>query len=675
MKLKHKLSILAATVILMGVSCTDRFEEINTNPNKFYRIELGQLFPGTVYRTMNAVGELNLNYLMTWSRYATRQAFCGVRQDVGSGFYQRFYVDILRDLEELDAEYEGKEGFQNRHAIVKTWKAYVYYVMVSMYGGIPMSDAMLTDENKTEYVYDTEQQVYTQILDLLSDALDLYNPATTMIADVLSPDPVFGGTNNTASWRKFSNTLRLNIAMQLQNLDPQLSRTHATAAMAHEDWLISGNSENIAPHWGTSVADDVSIYWERLWKNIESGSEVFGNYAGMGEYFSLYLYTFKDPRMQEWFEPGNAAALGAGPADKPYLYTDTITRPHVCKRTGTDKCPNYTEHQADGLNEHRRDSILALYTIDYIPLPELAILGSGWEAELVDPSNPVGARYTDPLSNKSKFNHAYLKRKYVNKDATLPILTYTDACFLKAEAAILYGLGSQSAQAYYEEGIRASFEQYGISEKAGNYMTQNGVKWGTSKTGYADRRNLYRAKVNGTNPLDQIYKQRYLAGFLNYLEAWNLERRTRALDFPPFIAQSYSDVEGADGTYNYCAERLIYPKTEIAQNRTQYYKAIENLRAVSPWFREEQEGNNVFTTLGFAKKIPHIETADSRYKNLRVKYHADYLSHYYGETYEKMLERALITTGETIPDKAMKKAYNYETSRVLSTYIQSVIDF
>lgn len=675
MKTKHILSLLLAIVLLINGSCTDRFEDINRNPNKFYSIDINQIFPGTVLRTMQTVGELNLNYLMTWSRYATRQAFCGPRQDVGSGNYQKFYVDILRDLENLESEYEGKVGFENRHAIVKTWKAYCYYVMVSLYGGIPMSDAILNDENKTEYRYDTEKEVYTQILDLLSDATELYNPTTTFTADVLSPDPVFGGSGNTISWRKFANTLRLNIAMQIQNIDPELSRKNAAAALAHEDWLISSNSENVAPHWGTSIADDVSRYWEILWKDIEGGKSTFqqSTYPGMGEYFSLYLYTFKDPRMQEWFEPGNSTSLGCSATEKPYLYTDTITRPHNCVKTGTNKCPNYAAHQADGLNSYRRDSLLVQYTIPYTPIRELVYIAQGWEVELVDPTNPTSARYSDPLETRSNYNPSFLKKKFTDKNCSLPIISYTDVCFLKAEAAALYGLGSQSAQSYYEEGIRASFDQLGISGKAAEYMSQNGVRWNTNKIGYSDRRNLYRAKVDGT--LDQIYKQRYFAGVTNFLEGWNLERRTRAFDFPPFFSGSFSDVEGSDGTYNYCSERLIYPKTEISQNRTQYYAAIENLRATSPWFRPEQEGNNIFTSLEFAKKIPNIGTADSRYKNLRIIYHAGYLSHYFGITYEEMLAKALATTGETNPSKAMTKAYNYTETKVLSTYLNSTIDF
>lgn len=37
----------------------------------------------------------------------------------------------------------------------------------------------------------------------------------------------------------------------------------------------------------------------------------------------------------------------------------------------------------------------------------------------------------------------------------------------------------KTAEDYYYDGIRASFAEYGVESKYGEYITQNGVKWGT----------------------------------------------------------------------------------------------------------------------------------------------------------------------------------------------------
>jgi hypothetical protein len=667
-------TILSVFIFLASMSrCTDQFEDINKDPNKLYLVEFNYVFPGVVYRSMNNLGELNFNYLMTYSRYVVLQAFCGPRQDEGDGFYNRFYVQVLKDLEDAIKAYEGKEGFENRLAVVKTWKAYTYYIMASMYGGVAMSDALLTEESKTEYRYDTEEEVYTQILALLDEAITLYNPQTLYTTDVISPDPVFGAGSSIGKWRKFANSMRLNIALQIQNLSPELARSYAEKAMAQEDWLIASNDENVAPHWGTNINADVSYYYDRLLRSIESGANQFDQtlYPGMGEYFATYLFTFNDPRKEEYFEVTNAYA---GTADKPYLFTDTITRPHICARTGADRCPDYAEHQADGLNDFRRDSLLAQYTVPYVPVAELPFMAFNWEAALIDVTGT--GTYQDPLlSLSSKYNPSYVKKKFIDKTAALPILSYTDVCFLKAEAKIRYNLGRSSAETYYNEGINASFIQYSIAAKAPDYLKQDGVKWNTDKTGFSDRRRLYTAQINGQggdeNHLEQIYKQRYFAGYLNFLEAWNLERRTRILSFPPFLANGTSgSVEGTHSTYNYSMERFVYPRTEISQNEAQYRRAIENLKNVSPFFREERWGDNIFTSLGFSKLNPDLATADAKYVgNKRIAFYADYFAHTYGATFEEMLAKAKEMTGETNETKALTKAFNYKAGQVISTYI------
>ena len=665
--------ILFCTILIFLSGCTDNFENINKDPNKLYQVEFNYVFPGVVYRSMNNLGELNYSYLMTYSRYVVVQAFCGVRQDEGDGFYNRFYVQILKDLEDAIREYKDKEGFENRLAVVKTWKAYTCYIMASMYGSISMSDALLTDDNKTEYRYDTELEVYTQILALLDEAIALYNPASRYTTDIVSPDPVFGATSSIAKWRKFANSMRLNIALHVQNLSPALAETYALKALENEDWLIASNDENVAPHWGSNVNADVSLYYDRILRNIESGQSQFEQtlYPALGEYFATYLFTFNDPRKEEYFEPTNAFA---GVADKPYLYSDTITRPHICTRTGTDRCPDYTEHQADGLNAFRRDSLIAQYTVPYVPMSELPFMAFNWQAELIDLTGT--ATYQDPLlSFGSKYNPSYVKRKYIDKAAILPVLSYADVCFMKAEAKIRFGAGRNTAEQYYNEGINASFAQYNITSKAADYMKQDGVKWNTSKTGFSDRRSLYTAQINGQggeeNHLEQVYKQRYFAGYLNFLEAWNLERRTRSLRFPPLLANGTSgSVEGANSTYNYSMERFVYPRTEMSQNETQYYKALENLKTVSPFYRNERWGDNIFTSLGFTKLNPDLATAEAKYVgNKRIIFYAGYFTHTYGATYEEMLAKAKAMTGETNDTKALTKAFNYKAGAVTGTYL------
>ena len=505
----------------------------------------------------------------------------------------------------------------------------------------------------------------------MDDAVNLYNPETPYTADVLMQDPVFGVTTNTsvalanvAKWRKFANTLRLNVAMQSQNLSMDLARENAAKAMEHEDWLIASVDEIVQPQWGTDRAADRSFYWDRLLRPLETGTLSDSTFPALAEYLAIYLFTFNDPRIEAFVEKSNARGTSA---DKLFQVRDTITRPHVCDITS---CEDWMDHLVDGMNDFRRDSIIVGHSVPYVPMREQVRMPSDWEAAYKPGSNTE--RTTDPLNTRSVYNPSYIKEEFIKIDAKFRILNWADACFLKAEAKVLFGLGSKSAQEYYEEGIRASFAQYEISG-ADEYMAQDGVKWGTDKIGFKDSRGLYQAQIIGSNgqegQLEQIYKQRYIADFFNGIEGWNLERRTRAMKWPPFISGGAStNVEGIHTVYNFWSERMIYPISETYQNKTEYYKAVDNLQKASPYARPDRWGDNIWTSLDFAKKDPALDTADELYLgNKVIFFRAEYFEHLYGTTYEEMVDYAKRVSGETNEEKALIKALDYEVVSVLKS--------
>jgi hypothetical protein len=619
---------------------------------------------------MNTIGDLNYNTLLNYSRYGVVQAFNSPTEPSGSNYYEAFYVRILRDIEITERAIKGKEGYENRTAVIKTWKAYVYYILASLYGGIIMQDAIDNpSENKNAYKYDTELEAYTQILNLLDDACDLYNPNTMFSADKIAPDPVFRSpVADFAKWRKFANTLRLNIAMHVQNLSPELSEKHAKEAMSNEDWLIKSTDEIVAPQWGVDKSMDVSFYYDRVLDKIENGTALSATtYPALSEYFALYLFSYKDPRIQIYAEPSNRYGTAA---TKPYLHTDTVTRIHVCSKKD---CPEFDIHQGDGLNSKRRDSILVQYSVPYVPLCELPYRASQWEAAFIPGSSTV--RYKDPLEGMpDRFNVSFVNENYLKKDAKMILCSWADACFLAAEAKIIYNVGAKSAQEYYEDGIRASFAQYGLSAHVEAYMNQDGVKWNTDGYGFTERRGFYKADIKGAggneNHLEQIYKQRYIAGFFNCLEAWNLERRTRVLQYPPFFTSGIPSVEGGNSTYNYFTERFVYPLSEISKNKVEYYKAVDNLQSSSPYPLPWRWGDNIFTSLAFAKKDPGVETAEAKYVgNLQIVYNATYFNKMYGKSYEEIVVKAKEMSGETNETKALTKAFKYSFVGKLSTYL------
>lgn len=146
------------------------------------------------------------------------------------------------------------------------------------------------------------------------------------------------------------------------------------------------------------------------------------------------------------------------------------------------------------------------------------------------------------------------------------LITYAEVCFMKAEAAAK-GYIAGNAQAYYEEGIRASFEQFGITDPSVLDAYLNGA-----------------AAFSASNALELIYTQRWIALFPNGNEAWNLVRRT---GYPQLQNPVYTWPDNPD-----MPRRVPYPVAERRYNADQYNAAVSNMGGDSQYTRVWWDGGN-----------------------------------------------------------------------------------
>ena len=172
-------------------------------------------------------------------------------------------------------------------------------------------------------------------------------------------------------------------------------------------------------------------------------------------------------------------------------------------------------------------------------------------------------------------------------DATVVLLSYADVCFMMAETAIKFpGVVSGTAQSYYEAGIQASMEQYGVAKSAVTaYMKRDGIKWNTNGSGLWEYRHFFKADIPGEGGddahLTQIYRQWYFADFFYGHQGWTLDRRTRCMNYPPYFYNNATPV-GGNGICDWYSERLAYPQNEMYHNREGYEEAVAMLVKNSP---------------------------------------------------------------------------------------------
>ena len=512
--------------------------------------------------------------------------------------------------------------------------------------GADFLDVIPDDPNKFLVKHDTEEEMYRQILDMLKKASESFNPDAS--SDVLKKDPIFrsgsGTTSDIIKWRKFANTLRLEVAMRATNIAPDLAEQHARECMEHEDWIIASLDDMVAPAWGSDVSNDVSYYYNRFLKKIPTEGFREGDYPRINEYFFIYLRSYNDPRLEAFVDPTETL--------NQYTVSDTISRPNPYE-------PGF------------RDSIAVTYRIPHLPSPERSgILPRGWEVA-IDPNSPNGTtKYESPYTGILATQWSLINYDFIKPDAKHVIMNWADACFLKAEAALRYGIGSKSAEGYYYEGIEASFAQYGLTSAVKEYKEQNGIKWNTNGKGLTDFRCLYHADINGEgdfdNHLEQIIKQRYIADYFNGYSAWCLERRTRVLKFPPFFCNSTT--EGSNGTYDFIPERYVYPLSEITNNTAAYWNAVSDLLTQSPYpINNVRKGDNLQTHLKMSLVNPLLENADANYMNRTIAYSSRHLQKWYGNTEEEFIKNVQKIYPDVTSSKLLRKYIGYKAT-VISTY-------
>lgn len=151
--------------------------------------------------------------------------------------------------------------------------------------------------------------------------------------------------------------------------------------------------------------------------------------------------------------------------------------------------------------------------------------------------------------------NAYAELTHVNESfwrADLPgtILDYSLVSFLMAEA-VERNFISGSAAEHYENGIRASFEAWGLTDvQATLYIAQPSVNYLTAAGDFKEK----------------IGKQKYIALFDQGHEAWTEARR---LDAPQLLTAISNGVENP--------KRLIFPTNEPLINTTNYNAASQTL--------------------------------------------------------------------------------------------------
>lgn len=273
----------------MSISCDD-WNELNVSPNQPTEVPTSNIFgSGLISVTRQFFGErIGIYYTGTWAGHTAA---------IGLGDYE-FRVDINNN--QWDGLYTGMayfvdahrraeaEGNKNLAAVSLIMKAYTAQHVSDMWGNIPYSEAFSLDDGIANPVFDSQEEVYNQILDELSTAVAMLKEGDGAIG---VGDFLFGG--DIAKWKKFGNSIRLRVAMRM-SLAAEGPASNVLAQILTNPTtnpVIEENEDNAFLTW-PGVAPDIEPWAQRL----GTPSNKTDNYRMNYELVSV-LDGLNDPRL------------------------------------------------------------------------------------------------------------------------------------------------------------------------------------------------------------------------------------------------------------------------------------------------------------------------------------------------------------------------------------------
>ncbi|MBM3442407.1 MAG: SusD/RagB family nutrient-binding outer membrane lipoprotein [Bacteroidetes bacterium] len=237
-KIPH-LSVLLLLATFSLFSCTEKFDELNTDKTKLTELDavgVNNAFAAAQYRAVQASWQTFQSlFADLQSQYYANVAinFPSDRNVmVGSwlngafnGFYSSAIPPLLGVLD--NTKPGGPAANPAIYAVANIWKVQAFLPRTDYWGPIPYSKVGSGDKS---IEYDTQEAIYKDFFAILKQSvqnLQAYRGQTLALG---ANDQVYNG--NVDKWIRFANSMRLRLALRVSAVDPALAKSEAEAAVA-----------------------------------------------------------------------------------------------------------------------------------------------------------------------------------------------------------------------------------------------------------------------------------------------------------------------------------------------------------------------------------------------------------------------------------------------------------
>lgn len=495
----------------------------------------------------------------------------------------------------------------NLKQVARIWRVYLMSEFTDNFGPMPI-DAF----SGINPEFSDVQQVYYHMLDELRDATASIDLSVENPADLARYDQAYG--YDYQKWIKYGNSMRLRLAMRLSEVDPQKAQEEFEAAAGSD--LIRTADEAFAvqeqPGW-----DALTGVMSREWNSQALSATLNNLYIGLGGISSQDLLP---ARLHESIKPADYIGLQW----EEHLTTMTNDPSAGYWLDGLPEIIDPRAYEAfivPGDFENPDFSYYPTYTEDATTVVRNLVDEDG-EVELTFDGThtwnaaPLGNWGTKSARNQVSFYPGTIPRlsqRFRASNSERIFFAPWETYFLLAEAAVRGWSTPIDGKAAYENGIRASFEYWGVGQFVDQYLqsdsynrTGTSVSWdhtaeppasvtmnyvdgytnqsGTMTFTYPDN-HLY---MNGTvknDLLTKVITQKYLAQLPWLpLEAWSDHRRlglpffeNPAVDLPLTDLPDINQSNYMTASVRNFPQRLEYPASLANSNPEGYQQAVSLL--------------------------------------------------------------------------------------------------
>jgi hypothetical protein len=477
--LNNRLQVaLLGSVLLFSVSCTKKFDQINTDKNSIASVtpatlpflfshaeDLATVNQANYQVAQNLFADQYAQYFACEATYFASDRLFLNQAWVGANF-NPYYTDVLPQLQSI---FTNTDSLSAEHALGEIIWVLAFQKATDYWGPIPYFKAGTV---AATVPYDAQDKIYDDFFKRLDAAVTVLTPFAGKNA-YGSYDLIYGG--DVSHWIKFANTLRLRCALRISKVDPTRAKAEAEAAVAAGVMLTSPGDDGLIER--SSVGGDIN--------GLSTMSD--WNEFRMSATMASVLKGYQDPRIVDYFLP----TVNSG-NPTPGIFG------------------NYSGLR-NGLS------------VDQLGLaPNLAAANSH-----------QGYRWSS--TNVTVGGTAVGTSTYTNTPQS--VIETAEAYFLRAEGALLgWNMGSLTPQQLYEAGITNSMAQWGITGSAvTNYInsTNTPVAPGDYLNSPAVSNVPIKWSATPAVQLQQIMTQKWLALFPDGMEAWADWRRSHVMPLYP----------------------------------------------------------------------------------------------------------------------------------------------